>query len=451
MSLRLGQSQSEYPFISTLFNLLLPFTVNGNNIQYNKHSLQNLNINKLEAFKFLYHNSNQFKTRKRRDNNEYFEELKAGDLERECLEELCSKEEISEIYAGDIEKTDNFYKDQTQSCTRGSSHRKDDNGKTINYQACNTKHTAKCVQKFGSHECICLPGWTGKACNQDIDECHVIEVEKGKKACPDGYDCINHERTLNPEDYGFICKVRDGYQTVQDPSLASNQVPITFPITVINSKRQAEEKMETLTYTKTEDIDECKENLRKISEDPTEPPICPFDKQCKNKIGHYSCDCKDGYTEIGETGNCEDVDECEMTDGRNACSEVPNTDCQNVSGSYNCVCKPGFEPETSGQGDIIQGACKDIEECSLYGIGKVEAGGEDDNCVMCEELPGSFQVSCAYGNLIRDDNLFEYSCQNVNECQLENECPQYAECVDRVWEGINSNYKIELIDHKNND
>lgn len=36
--------------------------------------------------------------------NSFFEEIKLGSLERECIEELCSYEEAREIY-GDLERT----------------------------------------------------------------------------------------------------------------------------------------------------------------------------------------------------------------------------------------------------------------------------------------------------------------------------------------------------------
>lgn len=36
--------------------------------------------------------------RSRRANSGWFEELKMGDLERECLEELCSYEEAREVF-----------------------------------------------------------------------------------------------------------------------------------------------------------------------------------------------------------------------------------------------------------------------------------------------------------------------------------------------------------------
>lgn len=46
--------------------------------------------------------ASQFLTRKKRANS-FFEESKGGDLERECIEELCGKEEAREIFENNPE------------------------------------------------------------------------------------------------------------------------------------------------------------------------------------------------------------------------------------------------------------------------------------------------------------------------------------------------------------
>ncbi|XP_051890452.1 coagulation factor X-like [Pristis pectinata] len=51
----------------------------------------------------------QLLSRARRANS-FGEEIRGGNLERECLEEMCSKEEAREIFEDDT-KTEKFYKD----------------------------------------------------------------------------------------------------------------------------------------------------------------------------------------------------------------------------------------------------------------------------------------------------------------------------------------------------
>lgn len=95
------------------------------------------------------------------------------------------------------------------------------------------------------------------------------------------------------------------------------------------------------------DIDECSDG----SND------CAGDTYCQNKEGSFSClkcdrtcegctgpsnkDCKIcrvGYTK-SEENDCQDVDECHMTEG--VCSG-PNERCINTLGSYKCECNDGF-------------------------------------------------------------------------------------------------------------
>ena len=49
-------------------------------------------INKLAA--------NEYLTRRSRANNDLFEEFQSGSLERECVEEICVYEEVSEAFEG---------------------------------------------------------------------------------------------------------------------------------------------------------------------------------------------------------------------------------------------------------------------------------------------------------------------------------------------------------------
>ena len=50
-------------------------------------------LNRLAASEYL--------TRKSRANNDLFEEFQSGSLERECVEEICVFEEVSEAFEGE--------------------------------------------------------------------------------------------------------------------------------------------------------------------------------------------------------------------------------------------------------------------------------------------------------------------------------------------------------------
>ncbi|GCB79457.1 hypothetical protein scyTo_0020211, partial [Scyliorhinus torazame] len=73
-------------------------------LRHNQHLLEQM---KPEAVRFL--------SRFRRANH-FAEEFKAGNLERECLEETCSKEEVREIFEDDVQ-TNLFWDFYTGTCS----------------------------------------------------------------------------------------------------------------------------------------------------------------------------------------------------------------------------------------------------------------------------------------------------------------------------------------------
>ncbi|XP_026547286.1 venom prothrombin activator notecarin-D1 [Notechis scutatus] len=91
--------------------------------------------------------ANRFLQRTKRANS-LFEEFKAGNIERECIEERCSKEEAREAFE-DNEKTETFwnvYVDGDQ-CSSNPCH-----------------YGGTCKDGIGSYTCTCLAGYEGKNC-----------------------------------------------------------------------------------------------------------------------------------------------------------------------------------------------------------------------------------------------------------------------------------------------
>lgn len=74
------------------------------------------------------------------------------------------------------------------------------------------------------------------------------------------------------------------------------------------------------------DVDECS----------TPANNCKF--MCKNLIGSFMCICPEGYSQIGLSDDCRDIDEC--SENPNLCD---NGRCINLQGSYRCECHEGFE------------------------------------------------------------------------------------------------------------
>nr|Q58L93.1 RecName: Full=Venom prothrombin activator porpharin-D; Short=vPA; AltName: Full=Venom coagulation factor Xa-like protease; Contains: RecName: Full=Porpharin-D light chain; Contains: RecName: Full=Porpharin-D heavy chain; Flags: Precursor [Pseudechis porphyriacus]AAX37263.1 factor X-like protease porpharin D precursor [Pseudechis porphyriacus] len=91
--------------------------------------------------------ANRFLQRTKRSNS-LFEEFRPGNIERECIEEKCSKEEAREIFK-DNEKTEafwNVYVDGDQ-CSSNPCH-----------------YGGTCKDGIGSYTCTCLPNYEGKNC-----------------------------------------------------------------------------------------------------------------------------------------------------------------------------------------------------------------------------------------------------------------------------------------------
>ncbi|XP_066516216.1 vitamin K-dependent protein S [Hoplias malabaricus] len=265
-----------------------------------------------ETHRFLTQNrASQFLTRHRRANS-LFEESKKGNLERECIEELCNKEEAREIFENDLE-TEYFYPKYV-GCL--GSHRVGiinpdaDPGvpqdlrtcvSEISNQClplpCFTEGYERCIDGHGTYNCVCKPGWKGTRCQEDINECEDPEFLAG---C--SQKCINTPGA-------FHCKCNDGYYL--------------------------HEKIHCT------DINECR----------LYPSICEEPARCVNIQGTYECQCNTGYKYNYTSRECQDVDECEL----NICEQ----DCVNTVGSYSCHCdgRLGLKLAADEQ------SCENIPEC----------------------------------------------------------------------------------------
>ncbi|KAL2087425.1 hypothetical protein ACEWY4_016253 [Coilia grayii] len=136
--------------------------------------------------------------RSRRANSGWFEELKIGNLERECLEELCSYEEVREVFEH-TETTDEFW-------------RKYNVKNHCLHNPCANNGT--CSTLAEAYFCICLPGYSGRNCEQEsqaiLETClydnggceHFCQETEGKRICScadsyslaaDGKKCYTEE------------------------------------------------------------------------------------------------------------------------------------------------------------------------------------------------------------------------------------------------------------------
>lgn len=238
--------------------------------------------------------------KRRRRANSGAEEFKQGNLERECIEEVCSKEEAREVFENNPE-TEYFYPRYLaclHSFRNGASYRTHQTT-TIspelrncinaipdqcNPMPCNEDGYRICKDGLATFTCFCNPGWQGVKCEIDINECNDPSNING------GCDQI-----CDNTPGSYHCSCRSGY------------------VMLANMKD-------------CKDLDECA----------LKPDICGT-AVCKNIPGFFECECAEGYKYNPISKSCEDVDEC----SENKCAQL----CVNSPGNYTCYCdgKKGFK------------------------------------------------------------------------------------------------------------
>uniref|UniRef100_A0A8C7YFV0 Nephronectin a n=1 Tax=Oryzias sinensis TaxID=183150 RepID=A0A8C7YFV0_9TELE len=176
----------------------------------------------------------------------------------------------------------------------------------------------------GPNKCKCHPGFTGKTCNQDLNECglnprpckHRCMNTFGSYKCyclngymlmPDG-TCGN-ARTCGMANCQYGCEVLKGEVRCQCPSPGLQLAPDGRTCV---------------------DVDECAAGIA----------VCPRFRKCINTFGSYICKCHEGFDlqYINGKYQCFDVDEC--ISGQSHCSSFAT--CYNTPGSYKCKCKDGY-------------------------------------------------------------------------------------------------------------
>ena len=380
---------------------------------------------------------------RRANGDDLFEELSTANLERECVEEHCTKEEINEYYE-DTDKTEKFYALSTNFCTSGilvgpeNTPKVAEEGeasifKCLEYHNSDgtenedmpVSRSKTCQNYWRSIECTCNPGFTGTYCEKDLNECEVAadDEKDGSQrwnsafpACAaSGGECSDSSDT-------WSCLAPNGFKWA--PLVCGdNEVDV-------NGK----------TIREIQELCGADFDLKSLSADAlvkTEHE-CAFSEDCaaaNSKCEDNKCVCNDGYSgDANSSAGCVDIDEC-ASDETNNC----NTDvsiCRNVSPTvlapegFICDCKDGYAyPGDTGDASFNQ--CVDIDECDNEGI-----------CPMgtyCSNEMGSFSCKCdddelyfnkAHGTCCPagqmsvvndgcaddDRDCVQYICKEINEC-----------------------------------
>lgn len=243
--------------------------------------------------------------------------------------------------------------------------------------------------------CVCMPGWQGDKCADDVNECNTELVQQ---------ECQKRKALCENYRGGYRCNCERGYEKHGNGSC--------------------------------QDINECLLNL--------------CDQDCENSLGGFRCLCYKGFTFNSTTGRCQDKNECEFP-VTNRCIQR----CINVPGSFVCTCdKKGYALNSDGVSCYAVTNCTRID-CPVKngGCSKQENGTEEcfcnsgytilanNTCQLedvrwcevakcdqgCEETPDgqSFICSCRTGYLLLEDRT---SCKECSPGIFGKDCLEACTC-----------------------
>ena len=177
--------------------------------------------------------------------------------------------------------------------------------------------------------CVCMSGWEGDKCDDDVDECNV------NNTC----DTANNQKCVNTAG-SYICQCVTGYQNESGNCTNIVECGTNSPCDQLCTDTPG-------SYTcacragfiidanqKCQDINECDLSLSKC------------DQNCINTLGSYKCYCNDGYQlDKSDLRTCTDIDEC-LVPSTNNCTT--HASCHDTDGGFYCVCNTAYE----GVGDV---------------------------------------------------------------------------------------------------
>ncbi|KAM9669276.1 epidermal growth factor-like protein 6 isoform 1-T1 [Dama dama] len=177
----------------------------------------------------------------------------------------------------------------------------------------------------GPNKCRCFPGYTGKTCSQDVNEC-------GFKPRPCQHRCVNTHGS-------YKCFCPSGHMLLPDATCSNSR---TCAMTNCQyGCKDTEEGPRCLCPSPglrlapngraCLDIDECV----------SDKAFCPYNRRCVNTFGSYYCKCHVGFELKYISGwyDCVDINECAAN--THTCSLHAN--CLNTQGSFKCKCKQGYK------------------------------------------------------------------------------------------------------------
>ncbi|KAM3956609.1 LOW QUALITY PROTEIN: cell polarity complex component crumbs [Aphomia sociella] len=269
-----------------------------------------------------------------------------------------------------------------------------------------------CVNSPGSYQCYCRPGYTGDSCEQDIDECL-------SSPCKYGGTCQNLENN-----YECICM--EGFEG-KNCSININECeanPCAAGATCIDGIASYSCVCpDGLTGAKCEvDIDDC------------ESAPCQHGGRCVDALHGYRCEC--GGTGFSGADCDTNIDEC----APGPCAHAAT--CIDDLNDYRCACHPGYTGkncevdmnECESSPCNFGGVCLERSNASLYRAADAPPlpVGPQPHMLLPDLFYGPFTYENASGfECVCVSGTVGARCElNVDEC-ASSPCG-HGKCVDGV-------------------
>ncbi|KAK3579269.1 hypothetical protein CHS0354_033347 [Potamilus streckersoni] len=297
-------------------------------------------------------------------------------------------------------------------------------------ETCECEHAAiRCDNVKG---CICSEGWTGKHCQEDVDECQIPNI------CKDSFKiCQNTNGS-------FLCNCVNGYMFNANGSCQDIDECITGQSGCNQICQNSDGRYACDCYFGY-DLNTDRKTCIKVEETCSAHKNINCSHICVSENGKVFCSCPTGYRLSSDNKTCEDINEC----GDKILNRCSNN-CTNTNGGYICSCPAGYQLDNDERTcigcDAFHYGSNCTNSCSC-GIGadrcdpikgclcKIGWNGKScdqdiDECVSrpctganftCINTMGSYVCDC-----VRGYRSIGGVCQDIDECidPRLNECSQ---------------------------
>uniref|UniRef100_A0A7N8Y3W1 Neurogenic locus notch homolog protein 1 n=1 Tax=Mastacembelus armatus TaxID=205130 RepID=A0A7N8Y3W1_9TELE len=303
-----------------------------------------------------------------------------------------------------------------------------------------------CHNIYGGYQCVCVNGWTGNDCSENIDDCASAACYHGS-TCHDRVELPQRENASKLKHItvitvikrvevllhsapGLLCQLDDA--CISNPCEKGGNCD-TNPVT---GNHICTCPSGYVGASCDQDVDECS-----LGSNP-----CEHAGKCINTKGSFQCKCQRGYVGL----RCEmNINECMSNPCKNEAT------CLDEIGGFKCICMPGYEGEFCeiNTDECANSPCLNNGKC----IDKINSfhcqcpTGESKEVQTkasvsytgrhCEtDINECYSDPCHYGTCI--DGLASFSCHcnpgytgrlcetNINEC-LSQPCRNGGTCQDR--------------------